>query len=123
MHLSKKQLEKYRQALLEMRQSVLNRLQDTRDLQMSTDDLTDESDHAAAMIQQSVALNMKEKERQLLSEIDHALEKFEDNTYGICEDTEEPIESERLDAQPWTRYSVEAAELREKRAKRFFRGA
>ena len=86
---------------------------------MSPDDLADETDHAAAVIQQSVMLNVQERDRFLLREIEHALSKFEDGTYGLCEDSEEPIDEGRLEAEPYTRYSVEAAEIREKKAKRF----
>jgi len=116
-----KELEKFKLKLLEKRSSILNRngLQDH--LKLSTDDLADESDHAAAVIQQGVALEVAERERMLLMEIDNALAKFEDGSYGYCEDTGEPIEPGRLEAQPWTRYCVEAAELREHKARRYAR--
>lgn len=120
--LNAKKLEKYRKQLLEMRQQILNRsktVTQSGGFVLNTDDLMDESDHAAAVIQQSLELNVVERDRYLLREIDHALAKFEDATYGICEDSEEPIDEARLDAQPWTRYSVEAAEAREKRAKKY----
>jgi DnaK suppressor protein len=116
-------LEKYRKQLMEMRESILNRGMATRAeaLSINPDDLVDESDHAATIIQQSVSLNVQERDRWLLKEIEHALSKFEDGTYGLCEDTEEPIDEGRLEAAPYTRYCVEAAELREKQAKRFAR--
>jgi DnaK suppressor protein len=116
-----KKIEKYRKALLEMRAKVLNRakVNQAENFSLNPDDLMDESDHAAAVIQQSLQLNAQERDRFLLREIDHALSKMEDGSYGLCEDSEEPIDEGRLDAQPWTRYSVEAAEVREKRAKRF----
>ncbi len=114
-------LEKFRKKLMELRTQILNRSMNRRSeaLQLNAEDLVDENDHAAAMIQQSVNLNVQERDRYLVREIEHALSKFEEGTYGICEDTEEPIDEGRLEAQPWTRYSVEAAEAREKRAKRF----
>ncbi|MBC7456940.1 MAG: TraR/DksA family transcriptional regulator, partial [Bdellovibrionaceae bacterium] len=48
-----------------------------------------------------------------LMEIDYALSRIENGTYGICEETFEPIEDVRLKAIPWTRYSIEGAEIRE----------
>ncbi len=116
-------LNKYKGKLLEMREAILNRGMTSRAdaLNINTDDLADESDHAAAIIQQSVSLNVQERDRYLLKEIEHALSKFEDGTYGLCEDTEEPIDEGRLNAAPYTRYCVEAAEIREKQAKRFAR--
>jgi DnaK suppressor protein len=122
--LSKDKIEKFQKRLLEMRASILNRTlkKSGQDLALNSEDLVDETDHAAAMIQQNMAINVQEMERSQLREIDHALAKIENGTYGICEDTEEPIEEARLDAQPFTRYSVEAAELREQKAKRYAHG-
>ena len=119
-----KKLESYRKKLMELRAQILNRAQNISKnaLALNPEDLVDETDHAAAMIQQNVALNVQARDRFLLKEVDHALSKFEEGTYGLCEDTEEPIDEGRLSAQPWARYSVEAAEMREKRAKRFASG-
>jgi RNA polymerase-binding transcription factor DksA len=44
-----------------------------------------------------------------LTEIDAALQRLRDGTYGICESTGGPIESARLRAVPWTRFSAAAA--------------
>jgi RNA polymerase-binding transcription factor DksA len=49
----------------------------------------------------------------MLGEVQHALTKFETNTYGICEDTNEPIAVARLEALPYARYTVQAQEKRE----------
>ncbi len=118
-----KKQEKFRKKLLELRAQVLNRTQKITSFALNPDDLVDETDHAAAVVQQNVALDVQRRDRHLLKEIESALAKFEEGTYGICEDTEEPIDEGRLEAQPWTRYCVEAAELREHKAKRFAGGA
>ena len=52
-------------------------------------------------------------------EIEFALARIEQGTYGICEETEEPIEVERLLAIPWTRLSIEGAEIREVMTKKY----
>ena len=44
---------------------------------------------------------------QTVGEIDHALAKLEDGTYGICEISGQPIPKERLKAIPWARERVE----------------
>jgi DnaK suppressor protein len=112
---------RFKKKLMEMREQILNRgMVNRADMfVIEKEDLVDESDHAASIIQQSVSLNVQARDRFLLKEIEHALSKFEDGLYGLCEDTEEPIDEGRLDAQPYTRYCVEAAEAREKAAKRF----
>jgi DnaK suppressor protein len=121
--LKKEKLETYKKKLLGMREQILNRgmVNRAEGLTIDREDLVDESDHAAMIIQQSVSLNVQARDRFLLTEIENALGKFEEGTYGLCEDSEEPIDEGRLDAQPWTRYSVEAQEERERLAKRFAR--
>lgn len=119
--MDKKKLDYFRKKLLDLRAQVLNRgaLLKATALTINHEDLVDESDHAAAVVQQSVALNIQERDRFLIREIEHALSKFETGMYGLCEDTEEPIDEGRLDAEPYTRYSVEAAEARERQRKKF----
>jgi RNA polymerase-binding protein DksA len=53
-------------------------------------------------------------EKKLLNEIDAALQRIEDGTYGICEGNGKPIPKKRLEALPWTRYCVEYASSLEK---------
>lgn len=53
-------------------------------------------------------------ERVELAEIDHALAKIENGTYGICEDSGEPINEARLKAIPTARYTLECQEIRER---------
>ena len=48
-----------------------------------------------------------------------ALSRIDSGTYGICEETEEVVEAERLLAIPWTRLSIEGAEIRESLNKRY----
>lgn len=50
---------------------------------------------------------------QVLAEIENALKKIENGTYGFCEDTGEPIAQARLEALPYARYTVKAQEKRE----------
>ena len=51
--------------------------------------------------------------RETLREIDEALERIKDGTYGICLGTGEPINKRRLMAIPWAKYSIEHAKLME----------
>ena len=58
-------------------------------------------------------LSLVESERRLLLEIDEALARIENQSYGICLGTGQPIGMMRLLAIPWTKYSVEYARLLE----------
>ena len=57
--------------------------------------------------EQEFTLGLVQKERDLLKEINTALAKIQNGVYGLCEGTGLPILKERLEYQPWARYSVE----------------
>ena len=59
-------------------------------------------------------IGLMDSERKLLTEVDDALQRIEDGTYGICEGTGQPIPKERLEAIPWARYCAAYACLLEK---------
>jgi RNA polymerase-binding transcription factor DksA len=54
------------------------------------------------------ALSLVSNEQEALSEIDAAIKRIHDGTYGVCEITAKPISKERLLAVPFTRHSAEA---------------
>ena len=62
---------------------------------------------------QDLMLGLAETERTQLREIDAALERIEDRTFGICQHTGEAIPKARLEAKPWAKYTVEAARILE----------
>ena len=64
--------------------------------------------------EQEFTLGLVEKDRNLLREINNALAKIQNGTYGICEGTGQPISKPRLEAQPWARHSIEYARSKER---------
>jgi DnaK suppressor protein len=106
--LSKKELEDFKKRLIELRDEVAGRIRDRAETARveSFNELTEEIDQAAHATEEAFNMRLLDKEVKLLREIEGALVKFEEGTYGICEGTGEPIERRRLDARPWTRYSV-----------------
>ncbi len=60
------------------------------------------------------ALSLVSSEQEALTEIDSAIKRVHDGTYGVCEITGKPIAKERLLAVPFTRYSAEAQKDLEK---------
>lgn len=60
------------------------------------------------------ALSLVSNEQEALSEIDAAIQRIKNGTYGVCEVTAKPISKERLLAVPFTRYSTEAQKEIEK---------
>jgi RNA polymerase-binding protein DksA len=63
---------------------------------------------------QEFTLGLMDSERKLIVEINDALNRIENGTYGICEGSGESIPKQRLQAIPWTRYCVACARLLEK---------
>jgi DnaK suppressor protein len=59
-------------------------------------------------------IGLMDSERKLLGEIDGALNRIEDGTYGICQGSGKPIPKDRLEAIPWAKYCVEYASLLER---------
>lgn len=61
-----------------------------------------------------LALSRLSAEQDALYEIDQAINRIRDGTYGICELTGKPVEPARLEAIPWTRFSADAEKRLEK---------
>lgn len=64
-------------------------------------------DTATAMYDRELDEGLEEGARDTLAEIDAALQRIEDGTYGICEGCGKPIGAERLSAIPWTRLCID----------------
>lgn len=114
---------KCRDKLLAAKAEILNRVRESRQDLYNADDAKggDEGDQTMRALAESEFLSMHERLRKQLMEIEMALSRIEKGLYGICEETEEPIEAERLLAIPWTRLSIEGAEIRESLKKRYAR--
>jgi DnaK suppressor protein len=68
--------------------------------------LADEMDLASRDQDMGFALLLADKDQNLGAEIEAALERMNDGSYGLCEGTDEPIGFRRLEVRPWTRFSV-----------------
>ena len=111
------ELQKYREMLLERRQElvgVLNVMEEEA-LRSRGGNLSNMPLHMADVgsdtYDQDFTLGMAEAERKLLLEIDQALVRIADRTYGVCQMTGKPIPKMRLNAKPWAKYTIEAARL------------
>lgn len=78
----------------------------------------DEADQASDDAGVSMETRLMDRDAKLLREVERALEKVKQQTYGLCEGTDEPIGFARLRLRPWTRYSVTYKEELEREAKR-----
>lgn len=105
------QIETFRQLLLDERTRLTR-----NEEELEITDADPESDFGASNHPADEATDMFLRERnmilqsneaEIVAEIDAALGRIDAGTYGICERTGEPIALERLEALPYTRYSIE----------------
>jgi DnaK suppressor protein len=109
---------RYYRLLLDLRTHVLTQLGEHTEetlLKSSKDDSGDLSGYGQHMadagtdtFDRDFALSLVSSEQEALSEIEAAIKRVHDGSYGICEATQKPIAKERLLAVPFTRYSTEA---------------
>jgi len=118
--LNAKELDGYRELLLRSRMELVGRVDSLEDeaLRSSGGNLSNMPLHMADVgtdtFDQEFALNMAASAREKLAEIDAALQRIADRTYGVCQITGKPIPKARLDANPLAKYTVEAARLVER---------
>lgn len=113
-YMNPKQLEYFRRKLLEWRQSLLDESQQTIDqMRDAARDVSDEAERASRETEISFELRTRDRYRKLLAKIDQALKRIDEETYGFCDETGEPIGLERLEARPIATLSIEAQERRE----------
>lgn len=121
--LTKADIEHFQQILLEKRRQLVGNVNEMRDEALkksridASGDLSSMPIHMADIgtdnYEQEFALGLMDSERKILIEIDDALLRINDNTYGICEGTDETISKARLEANPWARYCVQYARMLE----------
>jgi DnaK suppressor protein len=115
--LTKKQLNHYRELLLIKRAELVGDLtsMEAAALRSSGGEISHMPIHMADIgsdtFDQDFNLGLAEKDRKHLREIDEALQRIEDRSYGVCQMTGKDIPKARLDAKPWAKYTIEAARI------------
>ena len=110
----KKKLVEWKNEIIELNSKGLY-LKDV-DHEISSPDIVDQ---AASQTEKNVEMRTLNRQIKLLSKIERAIKKINDNTYGYCEETGEAIGLKRLIARPIATLSIEAQEKHEKNEKIF----
>jgi RNA polymerase-binding transcription factor DksA len=101
---------KYYENLLDLRERLLNQMSGLA--KESAEEMASYSLHMADSgtdnFDRDFALSLLSSDQDAIYEIEEALKRIERDTYGVCELTGKPIPRARLDAIPWTRFTVEA---------------
>lgn len=119
--ITEKVIKDCRDKLLKSKMDLLNRVREAREKLDLGEKGGDEADQTMRLLAEQEMLNLNDRLRSQLYEIESALGRIENGSFGTCEETEEVIEVERLRAIPWTRLSIEGAEIRESVNKRYAR--
>ena len=114
--LTQDRFEALKARLLEQRQEIVNMYnQDVRAGQESTDDPTEDIvDRANNSYNRELMFSISDSERQLLLQIEDALNRMNVGTYGRCTNCGNTIHPLRLEAVPWARFCIDCQELAEK---------
>ena len=106
----KAEWQKFYARLLELREQLLRQMDGLA--KESAQEMAGYSLHMADSgtdnFDRDFALSLLSSDQDAIYEIEEALKRIEKNTYGICELTGKPIPKSRLEAIPWTRFTVQA---------------
>lgn len=106
----KREWQRYYDTLVDLRDRLLNQMSGLA--KESAEEMASYSLHMADSgtdnFDRDFALSLLSSDQDAIYEIEEALKRIEKGTYGVCELTGKPIPSARLEAIPWTRFTVEA---------------
>jgi len=105
--MEQQKLEYFRNLLLEQRRQATEDIQAERAAAAPGDDgVEDIGDMSESDLDRSTAFDVASRESQLVEEIDEALRRIDEGTYGQCVRCGKPIDEERLKAMPTARYDA-----------------
>lgn len=111
--MSELNLEEIKDKLISEKENILGKLSN-KNLSIDDSEMPDPVDLAVTNYSKNVMLSVSENESRQLMLINEALERIEDDEYGLCQNCEEEIIVKRLNAVPWARYCLACQELDER---------
>ncbi|MEC1587923.1 TraR/DksA family transcriptional regulator [Bacillus sonorensis] len=120
MSLTKEQKERLYHRLMDLKKGLSGKRTIDQTMSQETGELSNGvdnhlADHAGVYVERMRELTFRQTDRNLLREVEDALKRMEDGTYGICEKTGKEIPYERLEAVPYARYTLDAQAETDKR--------
>ncbi len=116
--LKKNEIDRFKKRLEELRAQMVQMVKGASEEVKASDDSKGYSQHQADEgtddFGRTISLELTNKEYGILRQIERALEKIEDNTYGLCDITGEEIPLPRLEAIPYATMTVKAQDKFEK---------
>ena len=125
--MSKQQLKQFKALLLSARANVAGEIKAiakevSKNPRESSGDLSSYTVHMADMssdtYERELAMNIASSEQEVLYQIDEALKRIDEGTYGQCQQCSQPISMSRLKAVPYTSMCIECQRSQEQKNKR-----
>lgn len=112
-------VERFKQRLIEKRRELLSgvRGSNMKSLEVAADGIQDIADQASSAYTKEFLLSIGDAERRMLKQIDEALDRIRQDTYGLCDVCGEMIGERRLEALPFAKLCIGCQEEEEERAK------
>ncbi len=112
-------LKFFEELLLERKNQIVKNIEDAKKeiAELKTDDVGDEADHASVSTDRMIEQAISTQQQKELSEINFALSKIGNGSYGVCEMCEEDISFQRLKVKPHAKYCIVCREIIEKQNK------
>lgn len=113
-------LERFRTVLLEQLRQHAGQVRDSQqaalEMLAADDGVKDSVDMSLQDVNQEIAFRLGERESQIVADIDQALMRIDEGTYGTCARCGKEIPERRLEALPTARYDADCQSLIEQRA-------
>ena len=125
--MTKQQLKQFRQLLLQERAKFAGEIkaiarETSKNPREASGDLSAYTVHMADLssdtYERELAMNIVSSEQEVLYQIDDALKRFDDGTYGSCQQCAKPISMSRLKAVPYTSLCISCQRAKEQKAQR-----
>ena len=106
--IDKRTLARFKKILLKEREDIIGEVKQIHESskEMGQDGIQDIGDEAANIYNKQILLSLSENERVRLQEVDEALDRIANGTYGTCEECGGPISLKQLEVRPVAKYCV-----------------
>ncbi len=116
--LTQEEIDYFRTKLEDMQKQIFEESGETvQEMKNRNKEFPDPSDRAHLEAESITTLRIRDRERKLLKKIGEALKRIENGEYNVCEECEELIRKERLDARPVTTLCINCKEKEEQMEK------
>ena len=109
-------VERFKKKLLQAREEIIGQMRqrDGSVQEIGQNGIQDIGDESVTIYNRHLLMSLSENERAKLIEVDEALDRIGNGSFGMCEECEEPIALKRLEVIPNARYCVRCKEELEK---------